>query len=229
MSIGGVGCCGGGYGGYDSMSINQMRQNMFKKWDTDGNGTIDANEVQTAASTMSQKTGLSITSDQIMSIFDVDQDGSISQSEFTQASSTWEDHMKNLMDAAGISPMGPPPSSDATSELSDLANKIFAAVDTNGDGTISQSEYDAALQQLEGQSAGTTASSNTTDSSSSAASSTTAASTATDATSSSDSTTLAALLQQFLNTLAQLQDDQYSQYSQNSQNSQSYLGANSYA
>ncbi len=109
MSIGGIGCSGGGYGGYNSMSIDQMRQNMFKKWDTDGDGSISQTECQTAADTMSGETGLSITADQMMSIFDLNQDGAISQAEQTQASSTWEEHMKNLMEASGMSPMGPPP------------------------------------------------------------------------------------------------------------------------
>ncbi len=216
MSIGAI----SSGGGYDSMSISQMRQNMFKKWDTDGDGSISQTECQTAADTMSKETGLSITADQMMSIFDLDQDGAISQAEQTQASSTWEEHMKNLMEASGMSPMGPPPPSDAASELSDLVDKIFAAVDTDGDGTISKSEYETALEQLEGQSASTTASSTTEDSTSASSS------TATDSTSSTDSTSLSALLQQFLDMLAKLQDDQYSQYSQNSQN---YQGTDAYA
>lgn len=226
MSIGGIGCSGG-YDGYNSMSIDQMRQNMFKKWDTDSDGVISQTESQTAADTMSQETGLSITADQMMSIFDLDQDGVITQAEQTQASPTWEEHMKNLMDAAGMSAMGPPPPPpDAASELSDLVDKILAAVDTDGDGVISKSEYETALEQLEGQSGSTTASSTTTGSSTSASSSTTAASTATDSTSSTDGTGLAALLAQFLDLLSKLQNDQYSQYSQNSQN---YQGTDSYA
>ncbi|MHB8066444.1 MAG: EF-hand domain-containing protein [Desulfobaccales bacterium] len=230
MSIGAI----SSGGGYDSMSISQMRQNMFKMWDTDGDGAISQTECQTAADTMSKETGLSITADQMMSIFDLNQDGVITQAEQTQASSTWEDHMKNLMDSAGMSPMGPPPPPpDAASELSDLVDQIFAAVDTNGDGTISKSEYETAMEQLDGQSSSNAASSTTTTgSSTSASSSTTAASTTTDSTSSTDGTGLAALLQQFLDMLAKLQGDQYSQYSQNSENSQSsqnFLGMNSYA
>ncbi len=228
MSISAISSTGGGY---DHMSIEQMRQKIFKTWDTNGDGSIDNSEAQTAAATMSQDTGLSITADQIMSIFDTDQNGSISQTEFTQASSTWEDHMKNLMDAAGMSSMGPPPppqDSNAVSQLSNLADQIFAAMDTDGDGTISQTEFEAAMQQLTGQSISSTASSTTTDSSTSTSSSSTTASTSTDSTGSSESNSLAALLQQFLDLLAKLQDDQYSQYSQNSQTSQDYQSTNAY-
>ena len=218
MSIGAMSSIGGGY---DSMSINEMRQNMFKKWDTNGDGSIDASECQTAADTMSKETGLSITADQMMSIFDLNQDSVITQAEQTEASPTWEQHMANLMDAAGMSPMGPPPPPpDAASELSELADKIFAAMDTNGDGTISKTEYESAMEQLGGQSDSTTASSSSTSASSSTSTSATSTGTSTDATSSTEENSLSALLAQFLDLLAMLEKDQYSSYSQNSQNSQ---------
>jgi Ca2+-binding EF-hand superfamily protein len=223
MSIGGISSIGGGY-----ESISEMRQAMFKQWDTDGDGVVSSTECQTAADTMSKETGLSITADQMMSIFDLDQDGSITQAEQTEASPTWEQHMANLMDTSGTSPMGPPPppppssSSDLSSELSDLADQIFTAMDTNGDGTISKTEYEAAMEQLGGQSDSTTASSTATDSSTS----TTSTDTSTETTTSTEGNSLASLLAQFLDLLAMMEKDQYSQYGQNSQNS---LGTDSYA
>lgn len=225
MSIGAISSLGGGY---DSASISEMRQSMFKKWDTNSDGSIDATECQTAADTMSKKTGLSITADQMMSIFDLNQDGVITQAEQTEASPTWEQHMADLMDASGMSPMGPPPPppADAASELSDLADKIFAAIDTNGDGVISKTEYETAMEQLGGQSDSTTASSTATDSSTSASTSTTSTSTSTDSSTSTEGNSLAALLAQFLDLLAMMEKDSYSQYHQESQNSQ---GLNSYA
>jgi Ca2+-binding EF-hand superfamily protein len=221
MSIGAMSSIGGGY---DSTSINEMRQNMFKKMDLDGDGEISKTECQTAADTMSKETGLSITADQMMSIFDLNQDGVITQAEQTEASPTWEQHMADLMGTSGMSQMGPPPPPpDAASELSDLVDQIFTAMDTNGDGTISKTEYETAMEQLEGQSDSTTASSATTDTSTSASSTTdtsaTSTSTATDTTSSTDGDSLSALLAKFLDLLAMLQKDQYSSYSQNSQNS----------
>jgi|GEM_PF-3513104 Ca2+-binding EF-hand superfamily protein len=223
MSIGAISSLGGGY---DSTSINEMRQAIFQKWDTNGDGSIDASECQSAAETMSQETGLSITADQMMAIFDLNEDGAITQAEQTEASPTWEQHMADLMGASGMGPMGPPPPpppGDATSELADLADQIFAAMDTDEDGVISKTEYEAAMEQLAGQSDGTTASSVTSDSTTTAS---TSDSTSTEATSSTEDTSLAALLSQFLDLLAMLQQDEYSQWSQTSQYS---LGLDYYA
>jgi Ca2+-binding EF-hand superfamily protein len=194
-----------GGGGYNMPSISEMRQRMFTKMDTDGDGVISQSECETAASEMSQKTGLSITADQMMSIFDLDQDGVITQAEQTEASPAWEEHMKDLMEAAGIRPMGPPPPPpEMGGELSELVKEILAAVDTDGDGAISKAEYDAAMQQLGyGEESSATASSTST-----------------------EETGLAALLAQLLEMLTKMEEDSYSQYAQQSQN---YQGMNSYA
>ncbi|MFZ5453072.1 MAG: EF-hand domain-containing protein [Thermodesulfobacteriota bacterium] len=218
MSIGGISSIGGGY---DAMSISEMRQNMFNMWDTDGDGVINANECQTAADNMSNDTGLSITADQMMSIFDLDQDGVITQAEQTEASPEWENHMASLMEESGMRPMGPPPPPpEKSSEMSDLVDQIFSAMDTDEDGVISKAEYEAAMEELGNQTDSTTASTATSDTSTSEA-----ADTAT-STESTEDNSLAALLAQFLELLGGMEKDYYSQYSQQSQN---YLGLNSYA
>jgi Ca2+-binding EF-hand superfamily protein len=223
MSIGAIGGVGSGY---DSQSIAQMRQNMFTMMDEDGDGVISASECQTAATNMSQATGLSVSADEMMSIFDLNGDGSITQAEQTEASPAWEQHMASLMEESGMRPMGPPPPPpDQSSEMSDLMDQIFSAMDTDGDGVISKTEYEAAMEQLGGQSDSTTASSSESDSSTSTTS-TTASTDTTDATSSTEETSLSSLLAQFLELLAKMEQDSYSQYSQESQ---SYLGMNSYA
>lgn len=213
MSIGAIGGCG-----YDMQSISEMRQRMFEKWDTDGSGQISADECQTAASDMSEKTGLSITADEMMAIFDLDQDGVITQSEQTEASPEWEQHMASLMEEAGIGPMGsppPPPPSEGSSEVSDLMDEIFAAMDTNEDGVIDESEYQAAMEQISGASESDTESSSTDSSTSttSAAESTES----TDSTTSSEETTLASLLEQFLELIAKMQEESFSEEYQDSQ------------
>lgn len=223
MSIGAISGFGGGY---NMPSITEMRQQMFTKMDQDGDGVISKSECETTANDMSQKTGLSITADQMMSIFDLDQDGSITQSEQTEASPEWEKHMASLMEEAGMRPMGPPPPPpEGGGELSGLMDKIFAAMDTDGDGTISKTEYEAAMEELGGQSDSAAASSTATDSSTSASTSGTSTTASTDATSSTEETSLSALLAQFLELLAKMEKDSYSQYSQESQ----YQGMNSYA
>ena len=172
---------------------------------------------------MSQKTGLSITADQMMSIFDLNQDGVITQAEQTEASPEWEEHMASLMEESGMRPMGPPPPPpDGSSEMSELEDQIFAAMDTNGDGVISKTEYDAAMEELGNQTESTTASTATTDSSSSEA----AATDAETSTASTEDNSLASLLAQFLELLGSMEKDYYSQFSQESQNQ---LNVNSYA
>lgn len=220
MSIGGISAGGGG--GFNFPSITEMRPQMFKRMDQDGDGVISKTECETAANAMSQKTGLSITAEEMMSIFDLDKDGVITKSEQTEASQGWEKHMAGLMEEAGIRPKGPPPPPETSSELSKLVEEIFAAVDTDGDGVISKTEYEAAMEQLGNQSDSTTASSAATDSSTSG----TSATASTDATTSTEETSLSALLAQFLELLGKMEKESYSQYSQESHNS---LGMNSYA
>jgi len=221
MSIGAVSGVGGGY---DFPSITEMRQKMFTKMDLDGDGAISQSECETATSEMSQKTGLSITAEQMMSIMDLDQDGVITQAEQTEASGDWESYMAGLMEEAGMRAMGPPPPPppEMSSEMSDLLDQIFTAMDTDGDGAISKTEYEAALEELGEQSDSTAAASTATGSSTST--STTSATESTEAASSTEETSLSALLAQFLEMLGKMEEENYSQYSQESQ----YQGMNYY-
>jgi len=228
MSIGAVGSFGGGC---NFPSISEMRQNMFKKMDQDGDGAISKSECQTAADTMSKETGLSITADEMMSIFDLNQDGAITKAEQTEASPTWEQHMADLMDAAGMSRMGPPPPPpDAAGDLSELLSKIFAAMDTNGDGVVDQTEYNTAMTQIEGGLEGSTASD--TSSSGTTSSSTTTASSTDTTTDTSSQNTLLALIQQFLEnilTYEKQQNDYASSQGQGTTQGQATKSVNSYA
>jgi len=209
MSIGGIDGIGGEY---NMLSITEMRQRMFNRMDQDGDGVISASECETAANDMSQHTGLSITADEMMSIFDLDQDGVITQAEQTEASPEWENH---IMEESGMRPMGPPPPG-MSSEEADLLDQIFAAMDTNGDGVIDQSEYAAAMEELGNQTESTTESAATSDSSTSE----TAATDAETSTASIEENSLAALLAQLIELLQTTEEDYYSQYSQQSQNFQ---------
>lgn len=215
MSIGGIGgCCDGGY--YPP-SLTEMRQRMFNRMDQDGDGEISACECETAANDMSQHTGLSITADEMMSIFDLNQDGVITQAEQAEASPEWEKHMASLMEESGMRPMGPPPPPPGmSSEEADLLDQIFAAMDTNGDGVIDQSEYAAAMEELGNQTESTTESAATSDSSTSE----TAATDAETSTASTEDNSLAALLAQLIELLQTTEEDYYSQFSKQSQNFQ---------
>ena len=209
MNIGAI----GGYGGGGMHSITEMRQRMFNKMDQDGDGVISATECQTAAADMSEKTGLSITADEMMSIFDLDQDGVITQAEQTEASPEWEKHMASLMEEAGMKPMGPPPPPpDASNDTSELLDQIFSAMDTDGDGVISKAEYEAAMEQLtgtqDGSGASDTAAADTTSTDSTDSATATASSTDSTTDTSSENT-LAALIQQLLENMMTMEKYQH--------------------
>jgi len=189
MSIGGIGGIGYGCG---FPSLGAMRQAMFKRMDVNGDGVIDAGECQTLAGKISEKTGLSISASEMMSIFDLDQDGVITRAEQDKAGPVWKQHLKDLLDAAGKAPKGEPSPPDAARDLFKLVDRIFQAMDTNGDGKVDQSEYETALQQILGFQEGSSAnnaSTGSTDATTAAAGSDTGA---------DSQNTLAALVRQLL-------------------------------
>lgn len=95
----------------------EMRQRMFSKIDTNGDGKHDKDELAAMVAN-GPNGGPSV--DEIISQFDTDGDGAISQAEF---------------EAQG--PMGPPPGVD----------DMFSALDADGDGSISKTEFDAMFSQ----------------------------------------------------------------------------------
>lgn len=146
---------------------------MFAKVDSDSSGSVDATELQGMLDDISGKTGKDLgSSADLMTKFDSDGNGSLSQSELG-------DGMKSLMPApsstvdfaqqkmGGMPP--PPPPDDATSassststdpldtngdgtvsaeekaagQLADALSELFSAVDSDGDGKISKTEADS--------------------------------------------------------------------------------------
>ncbi len=108
-------------GSSNMMSMVQMRQNMFNKIDTNGDGKHDLEELQQMVSNGPQG-GQS--AEDILAQFDTDGDGAISESEFNAAD---------------------PASSGATSgtqgmSTSDFVAKLFGQTDENEDGTIDEDE-----------------------------------------------------------------------------------------
>lgn len=122
---------------------SQMQAKMFAKVDTDGSGGVDQAELKTMLSDISQKTGVSIAGDtaEAFSKMDSNADGSLSSEELGQG-------MQSLMP--------PPPSTvdfaqmrgaDGTGGSQGSQDDLFAKLDADGDGKLTQAEFDAGRPQ----------------------------------------------------------------------------------
>lgn len=148
---------------------------MFAKVDTDGSGGVDKTELQGLLDKVAQKTGVanSSSSDQLFSKMDSNGDGSLSKDELGKG-------MKDIM---------PPPStvdfaqsrSDSTDSSTSGKDDLFAKVDTNGDGSVSQAEMKSLMDIMDKMASGSGS-----DSTSSASATSDTSSSGTSSTSSSD-------------------------------------------
>lgn len=166
---------GGGYGAWSAASSTRSSvqgarppggadpARMFSKTDSDGSGGVDASELQSMFSDMAARFGSQGTSgttpdaQQMLTQFDADGDGSLSQDELGQGmqslsppTSTMDFAQKSQSaqgaqqgqggpgGAGGPPPGGPPPAGAASSSTSD--STTLDPLDTNEDGTVSAEE-----------------------------------------------------------------------------------------
>lgn len=113
------------------------KQQMFNKVDTDGGGTIDKVELSTLAKELLEKTGVEINVDEAMTTYDTDGDSALSQEEM-------DEMMKASM------PVPPPPPMMGETEGMEPPDKaeMFASIDTDSSGAISEEELTTFLEQL---------------------------------------------------------------------------------
>lgn len=108
-----------------------MQTRMFAKVDTDNSGSVNASELQTMLDDVSQHTGVSFqkTAQELLTAMDGNSDGSLSSDELAQG-------MQSIMP--------PPPSTmdfaQARNGAQEDSDDLFSKVDTDGDGSVSQSE-----------------------------------------------------------------------------------------
>ena len=174
---------------------------MFAKVDADGSGSVDKTELQGMLDHLAEKSGNSLGSaDELMTKMDADGNGSLSQSELEAGMKSLMPAPASTVDFAqqsqGMPPPPPPPDAAGSSSngatdpldtngdgtvspeeraagaLNDAIATLFAAADTNGDKTISQSEadtlkekMDTVVQGLQDSSSASTSSSSTSDTS----------------------------------------------------------------
>lgn len=123
-----------------SSAINQRNQHqakMFAKVDSDSNGGVDAKELDSMLSHISEKTGVSLgNSEELLGKMDGDGDGSLSSSEL-------EEGMKSLMP--------PPPSTMEFAQARggfETKNDLFSKIDTSGDGALDEDEVQALSDKM---------------------------------------------------------------------------------
>jgi Ca2+-binding EF-hand superfamily protein len=125
-------------GGSESNSSADLKNNVFKSADQNGDGSISKDELTKLLGNSQSDT----TADQIMSALDTNKDGSISKSESDSA----VDKAGQQRRAQGPPPPPPPKeNSTSSSDSSSSSTTVFDALDTNKDGTVSASELLAAF------------------------------------------------------------------------------------
>ena len=113
---------------------------IFSKADADGDGSLSESEFKSVSENMGHGTKSALIDVQEMfSKADANGDGSVSEDEFAAAAPKGPPPNGG----AGGPPPGPPPSGSGDDE--DALSSIFDALDANGDGSLSEDEFAAAL------------------------------------------------------------------------------------
>lgn len=126
---------------------SEFLQKMFDRIDEDGDGKITEEEFTTSMEKRFGKAegpgGEKPDAATLFKSADSDEDGAITVSEFKSAMTALQEKRRSSSaDGAGQArPPGPPPSAQAEAE------KVFDALDTNKDGTVSIEEVAAALSK----------------------------------------------------------------------------------
>jgi Ca2+-binding EF-hand superfamily protein len=126
-----------------STSRASRQQEMFKKVDSDGSGSVDATELQSMFDDIAKHTGtaMSTTAADALSKMDSNGDGSLDASELDKGMKSLMPQPSSTMAFAqarnGEGGPPPPPPSDGTSSTS---SSSIDPLDTNKDGVVSEQE-----------------------------------------------------------------------------------------
>jgi Ca2+-binding EF-hand superfamily protein len=115
------------YGPVRGVQGGQRKDDLFSKVDANQDGTLDESEMASFSDKMSEMTGRSSDAAKMMALFDSDQDGSVTESEFN---------------AAG--PNGPPP----PPMMGGNGENPFSSIDEDGDGSLNESELAAFTEKM---------------------------------------------------------------------------------
>lgn len=123
-----------------------MQTRMFAKVDTDNSGSVNADELQTMLANVSEHTGVSFqkSAQELLTAMDSNGDGALGSDELAQG-------MQSIMP--------PPPSTmdfaQARNGAQEGSDDKFAKLDTDGNGSLSQAEFEAGRPQGPGHAQGT--------------------------------------------------------------------------
>jgi Ca2+-binding EF-hand superfamily protein len=144
--IGSIGSIGGNF---RPPSPAEMSEKMFGKIDGDSDGNITKDELEKL---LTDSSGDTSSVDDIIGLFDSDQDGNITKAEFSSVMEQMDPHnrdqsgtqdsdqgstIKTLLDALD------------SSRANEIKQELFDKADTDGDGSISESEFETLIDELE--------------------------------------------------------------------------------
>lgn len=120
------------------------QERMFAKIDTNGDGSVDKAELQTAFDAIAKKTGgTALNADDVFSKFDTNGDGKLSASELHAGMKSLRPKPSSTVEMAGAggvpassAPAGGAPAASASGSSSPSTDPL----DTNGDGVVSPME-----------------------------------------------------------------------------------------
>ena len=118
--------------------LQQFQQNLFNKIDTNGDGTITQSELENAVTAAG---GTSAAADALYATLDPNNTGGVSEQQFAQnlPQPPFSDPMQAQLIAAQAQ------QSDGSGSGGGLAQSLFAQIDANGDGSITQTELENAV------------------------------------------------------------------------------------
>ncbi len=135
------GLSGVGGGGFSPSIIKQFQQNLFSQIDTNGDGSVSKTELEQA---VTKAGGGTQAADALYAVLDPNNSGGFSEQQLAQVlpGSGFSDQMQAQM--IGYQAQGWPGASSAQPG-GQLAQNLFSQIDSNGDGSISQSELEQAV------------------------------------------------------------------------------------
>ena len=134
----------------NSATMQQRRDDMFSKIDSNGNGSLDKTEFSALAKKMSEMSGQSINADNAFSTYDTNGDGSLSKSEldsFMKANAP-----QPPQDMSG---MGGGLGQTSSNSMKQALDNLFSNIDSDTSGGIDKKEFTAFasnLSEMSGQS-----------------------------------------------------------------------------
>jgi len=161
-------------GSMNLQSMQQRREQMFDKLDTDASGGLDTVEFSEFAQKLSDKTGNTIDSETVFATYDADNDGALSSDELTtymEENAPEPPQTGGMMNAQGMQPPPPPPdmfgeldsdssggidSAEFTTFAGDISEKtgntidvedVFASYDTDSDGVLNEDELTTYMEE----------------------------------------------------------------------------------